>query len=184
MSSTVVLIPGWLDSGPDHWQSHWEREHPEYVRLRQRDWEHPNRDEWVATLDAALAAFDEDDPAVLAAHSLGCVTIAYWAQSHSSHSRAIKGALLVAPPDLERPDVGDLIPGWSPIPSIPLPFPSIVVASADDPYCSLDRGSHFAAAWGSAFVNIGHFGHINAGAGFGPWPQGKRLIAELMGARA
>jgi uncharacterized protein len=179
VTPTVVLIPGWQDSGPDHWQSRWVRAHPDYLRLRQRDWEHPDRDEWVATLDATLAALD--GPAVLAAHSLGCQTVVHWA---ARRRRPVRGALLVAPPDVERPDIGKLIPGWSPLPLAPLPFPSVIVASADDPYCALDRTRAFAAAWGSKFVDIGHLGHINADAGLGPWPQGERLLAELMEHRA
>jgi hypothetical protein len=60
-----------------------------------------------------------------------------------------------------------------------LPFPSIVVASADDSFYTMARATAFAAAWGSRLVTVDRGGHINAEAGFGPWPEGRRLLAEL-----
>ncbi len=173
----VLIVPGYGDSGPDHWQSLWERAHPAYRRVRQRDWERVRRAEWVAALDAAIARCER--PVVLAAHSLGCVTVAHWATDAADGHRSVRGALLVAPPDVERPDFLPEVEGFAPAPLARLPFPSIVVASADDPYASLERAAHFAARWGSRFVNIGPHGHINTAAGFGSWPEGEALLAEL-----
>lgn len=172
----VLILPGYLDSGPHHWQSHWERDHPEYRRVQQRDWEAPVRAEWVATLDAAIAAAGA--PPVLVAHSLGCITIAHWA---AAHARPVRSALLVAPADIEQPEFTAVFASFAPIPLAPLPFPTIVVAGDDDAYCALARSEEFAAAWGSRFVNLGPAGHINTDAGYGPWPQGERLLAELLG---
>src|SRR4051812_20431874 len=94
----VLILPGLYDSGPQHWQSRWEAEHPGFVRVRQRDWETPDRAEWVATLAAAIEASPE--PAVLVAHSLACCLVAHWAATHGHESR-VKSALLVAPSDVE-----------------------------------------------------------------------------------
>jgi predicted alpha/beta hydrolase family esterase len=69
--------------------------------------------------------------------------------------------------------------GFAPIPLLTLPFPSIVVASEDDPWVSLERAGFFAERWGSRFQNIGKAGHINLAAGFGPWPQGLELLQQL-----
>jgi predicted alpha/beta hydrolase family esterase len=44
-----------------------------------------------------------------------------------------------------------------------------------------DTARALAAAWGSRFVLLEKAGHINADAGFGPWPAGERLLAELTG---
>ena len=87
------------------------------------------------------------------------------------------GALLVAPPDTERDDVRGLLPSWAPIPLDRLPFPSVLVASTDDPYGGFDRAQEFAAAWGSRFVDLGAAGHINAETGLGDWAEGLGLLA-------
>jgi predicted alpha/beta hydrolase family esterase len=174
----VLVLPGYQDSGPEHWQTLWERTHPGLRRVVQRDWEDPERDEWVAALDRAIAA--AGGPVVLVGHSLGALTAIHWAARHRG---PVRGALLVAPPDVERPDFLPM-PGFAPIPLGPLPFPSIVVASADDPFTRLERARHFARCWGSEFVDLGRAGHVNAAAGFGPWPAGEALLDRLRRAPA
>ena len=63
-----LLLPGWLDSGPTHWQSRWEALHG-CDRVQQDDWLWPRRGDWMARLDDVLQA--DPRPAVLIAHSLG-----------------------------------------------------------------------------------------------------------------
>jgi hypothetical protein len=174
----VLVLPGYQDSGPEHWQSLWERKHPGFHRVVQRDWEDPERDEWVAALDRAITA--AGGPVVLVGHSLGSLTAVHWATRHRG---PVRGALLVAPPDVERPDFFPM-PGFAPIPLAPLPFPSIVVASADDPFTTPERARHFAQAWGSELVELGQAGHVNTPAGFGPWPAGEALLDRLRRAPA
>ena len=77
----VLILPGLYDSGPDHWQSHWERTLPNVVRIVQRDWERPAREEWVAALEHMVAEHGPD--AVLVGHSTACALIAFWAASSS-----------------------------------------------------------------------------------------------------
>src|SRR5687768_12878655 len=96
----VLVVPGYCGSGPDHWQTLWERLDARCLRVQQRDWEHPELSEWLAALDQAVAS--EPAPVVLAAHSLGCVLVAHWASS-SAHAGKVLGALLVAPADLDSP---------------------------------------------------------------------------------
>ena len=75
--------------------------------------------------------------------------------------------------------------GFAPVPRERLPFPSMLLASADDPYCRPERARHFAAAWGSELVEVGPAGHINAESGHGPWPDGVlRFGRFLAGLRA
>jgi len=173
-SPAVLVLPGYQNSGPEHWQSLWEAKHPDYRRVLQRDWENPERDAWVEALDRAIAGIG--GPVVLVGHSLGCLAIAHWAERDRGR---VHGALLVAPPDVERPDFLAGARTFAPIPLRPLPFASIVVASTDDPYATLDRVRHFARAWGSELVEIGAAGHINTAAGFGPWPDGEALLERL-----
>ena len=175
----VLILPGLYDSGPDHWQSHWERTLPNVVRIVQRDWERPAREEWVAALEHMVAEHGPD--AVLVGHSTACALIAFWA---ASTSRTVRGALIVAPSDTEAPSYPQGPTGWTPMPTNRLPFPSIVVASTNDEYVTLERACAFATSWGSRFVSIGNAGHINSASNLGDWPRGRELLAELVGAQA
>lgn len=167
--TTVIIVPGLGDSGPDHWQTRWGRDHPAYRRVCQRDWYQPQVGEWVEALDREIRR--APNPAILVGHSLGCITIAEWAKRHWAD---IRGALLVAPADADcRPFFGGRIPLQ------PLPFPSTLVASENDPHLELERARLFARHWGSRLVNLGQAGHINVESGFGPWPDGETLLAEL-----
>jgi uncharacterized protein len=168
----VLILPGWLNSGPDHWQSRWEGAHG-YTRVEQHDWQRPLRGDWIARLEEVLLACTA--PAVLVAHSLGCLTAAAWA-AHTQNPHLVKGALLVAPPDTERDDIRQVLPGWAPIALQALPFKSVVFASSNDLYCSFARAQDFAQAWGARLVTAGNVGHINADSNLGDWPQ---AFAEL-----
>jgi hypothetical protein len=175
MLAQVLLVPGLYDSGPGHWQSLWHAAHPEYHRVVQRDWVNADRAEWVEALNRSIDAIG--GPVVLAAHSLACITVAHWARTHGS-SR-VTGALLVAPSDVELPTFPAGTTGFAPVPLEPLPFPSILVASSDDEYITLQRARELGAAWRSRLVEVGAAGHINTDAGFGPWPEGEALLEQL-----
>ena len=177
---TTLILPGIGNSGPEHWQSYWEREDPSCRRVLQAEWDAPRRENWVATLDAAIET--EGDLVVLVAHSSSCALVAHWARDATPDALArVRGALLVAPSDPEGPNYPAGPTGFAPVPLHPLPFPTIVVASADDAYVSLERARSYAAAWQSAFVDVGPLGHINATSGLGRWPAGLALLAELRG---
>ena len=171
-----LLLPGWLDSGPSHWQSRWEALHG-CERVHQDDWVWPRRGDWMARLDEVLQASDR--PAVLIAHSLGCHLSAAWA-AHSQHSARVHAALLVAPPDTERDDMPPNLFNWRPIVRAPLPFASLAVVSSDDPYCAPHRAAGLAHDWGSAITAVGPRGHINGDSGLGDWPEGWALLQSLL----
>lgn len=174
--SPILTLPGWKGSSPEHWQSRWEGRYG-YVRVEQHDWQRPLRGDWIARLEEMLLACDE--PAVLVAHSLGCWQVAAWA-SHSRHLQRVRGALLVAPPDLAREDLQALLPSWSAIPLQLLPFKTQLIASSNDAFCALERARQLADAWGSDFVTLGACGHINADSGLGDWPQGHEQLQQLI----
>ncbi|OIP20021.1 MAG: alpha/beta hydrolase [Comamonadaceae bacterium CG2_30_57_122] len=174
-SQNVLILPGWQGSGTQHWQSLWQARQG-YQRVDQHDWQRPLRGDWIARLEDVVLSTTE--PAVLVAHSLGCVLVAAWA-AHTRHAHLIKAALLVAPGDVEREALRPVLASWSPIPLQALPFKSTLVASHNDPYCSLERAQAFAAAWGSTWVDAGHAGHINADSGLGDWPAGQALLDAL-----
>lgn len=171
----VLILPGWQNSGPGHWQSRWETLHG-FRRVDQHDWMTPRRGDWIARLEDVILG--SDGPVVLVAHSLGCILTAAWAQVSRSTTR-VQGALLVAPGDPERDELRGVLPSWAPIVRDRLPFPSLLLGSHDDPYCSLAKAQSLADAWGSRFIDCGPCGHINAESGLGDWPDGLALLREL-----
>src|SRR5262249_54018570 len=131
--------------------------------------------EWVGGVEEQVGSCGTR--AVLAAHSLACSLVAHWASRPGARAA---GALLVAPADVDSPaHTADEVRNFSPVPLAPLPFPSIVVASTHAPLVTPAPPPPFARAWGSGPAPLEHAGHLNADAGFGPWPEGRRLLAEL-----
>jgi len=174
--TTVLSLPGWQNSGPEHWQSRWEALYGD-VRVEQHDWMRPLRGDWIARLEDVVLS--QSGPCVMAAHSLGCLLVAAWA-SHSRNTHRVVGALLVAPGDVEREELQPALKSWSPIPLQRLPFVSVLLGSHNDPYCSFERAQGMAHAWGSTFIDYGSSGHINADSGLGDWPEGRRLLQSLL----
>lgn len=172
----VLLLPGWQDSGPAHWQSRWETLYA-YKRVQQADWHWPRRGDWMARLEEVL--LEDERPALLVAHSLGCQLVAAWA-AHSRHHARVLGALLVAPPDTERDDMPPQLHGWAPMVRAALPFPSIALLSRDDPYGDFYRMAAVAEGWGARLVDAGPRGHLNGESGLGDWPEGHAFLRTLV----
>lgn len=172
-----LLLPGWLDSDPGHWQSRWELLHDAH-RVVQDDWTWPRRGDWMARLDEVV--LQSDQPARLVAHSLGCHLVAAWA-AHSRHTGRVRDALLVAPPDTEREDMPPNIFNWRPMVRATIPFPTLVAISSDDPYCTPSRAQGLARDWGAAIFDLGARGHVNASSGLGDWHEGRALLRLLHG---
>ncbi len=179
MQRRVLLLPGWLDSDPAHWQSSWERQHG-YLRVTQDDWLWPKRGDWMARLDEVVLASQAN--CVLVAHSLGCQLVAAWA-AHSQHTARVTGALLVAPPDVERDDMPPNLYTWRPIIRAHLPFAAVVALSSDDPFCAPERGHAMAADWGARVVEVGARGHINSESGLAEWDAGHALVLEMLASK-
>ena len=178
MSHRFLTVPGLASSGPGHWQSIWERQYPHYFsRVKQDNWDWPVKEEWVGRLQEYISKLT--DPVYLVAHSMGCVTVAHWAQEFSSPY--VKGALLVAPADVELSKRLTFVVGFRPIPEKKLPFPSYVVASSNDIYASIQRAEKFADDWGSELINVGKKGHINAVSGLEDWKEGKMILHKISG---
>ena len=171
-----LLLPGWLNSDPAHWQSRWEVLYG-YTRVEQDDWIWPRRGDWMARLDEVIQ--QQDTPVVLVAHSLGCHLVAAWA-AHSQHTARVVAAWLVAPPDTEREDTPPNLFNWRPMVRDKLPFSSRVLASSDDPYCALDRALGLARDWGSEIEEVGQRGHINGESGLEDWSKGHEAMIQWL----
>ena len=171
-STSIIIVPGWRDSGPGHWQTLWAERLPQARRVVQDDWHTPTRSAWVARLEETV--LEQPGPVVIVAHSLGCITTAHMKPEAAAR---VRGALLVAPADPERRAV---LSDFAPVPYAALPYRSILVASSNDPYCPIRLAGAYARAWGSEFVRLQNAGHINVDSGHGEWPLGRALLQSLM----
>ena len=170
-STSIIIVPGWRDSGPGHWQTLWAERLPQARRVVQDDWHTPTRSAWVARLEETV--LEQPGPVVIVAHSLGCITTAHMRPEAAAR---VRGALLVAPADPERRAV---LSDFAPVPYAALPYRSILVASSNDPYCPIRLAGAYARAWGSEFVRLQNAGHINVDSGHGEWPLGRALLQSL-----
>lgn len=176
----VLTIPGLMNSGPGHWQTLWEDRLLDCSRVDLGQWDRPHRNSWVNRLDHAIAAVE--GPVLLAAHSLGCHAVAWWAAlACEGWNAKILGALLVAPPAVDEKAIDGRLHGFAPLPQKLLPFPSILVASRNDPYMQFGQARALAKAWGSRFADAGEVGHINAASDLGDWDFGRFLLERLSG---
>jgi len=181
---TIILVPGLRNSGPGHWQTLWEERRGDCIRAQLGDWDQPHRNAWVSNLGLAIRQSVQlsGQPVVLAAHSLGCHTVAWWAQLEPEAAALVRGALLVAPPEVDFFPLDDRLSSFAPTVSQPLPFPAFLVGSRNDPYMGLHAAHQLARRWGARFVDLGLRGHINADSKLGDWPLGQALLDELRGA--
>lgn len=177
-----IIVPGLDGSDHNHWQSAWESDWlPNATRIAPASWTHPDRDDWIAAISSAVALTDE--PAVFIAHSLGCHASAHWLTTVGSP--AVHGAFLVAPPDPLAPTFpADLLRTFTNLPAKPLPVPGLLIASDNDPYCTVDAATRLAAGWDVPLITTGDDGHLNSDSNLGLWPQGQQLLTSfLAGAR-
>jgi predicted alpha/beta hydrolase family esterase len=173
----ILILPGLGDSGPGHWQRRWGERLANARFVEQDEWDEPRLEDWVFAIHREIMMATR--PVVIIAHSLAVIALAHTAQRLVDTK--VRGAFLVSAPDVElnRAVPSETAP-FAPVPRDPLPFPSMLVASASDPYCSLERAAEFAACWGSDFHVAGDAGHINLQSGHGPWPEGLLMFTRLM----
>jgi predicted alpha/beta hydrolase family esterase len=180
--ATVLIVPGLRDHVADHWQTLLAARLPRVRSVPPLEHDKLSCAARVDAIERALQGID--GPVIFVAHSAGAIMVAHWAATPRAHD--IRGALLATPADLETPlpagyPTLDALSGngWLPIPRTPLPFPSIVAASSNDPLAQLERTRELAQSWGSRLVELGAVGHLNPQAGFGDWPRADALIREL-----
>jgi len=175
-SAEVLLLPGLYDSPEGHWQCEWQRLFG-FSKVEFGNWEQPSLQCWIEALEQRVGT--ASSRVILVAHSLGCLATAWWARQ-SRHVDAVTGALLVAPPDVNRLDCPRALRDFRPAPVEQLPFRSVVVASRDDPYARFEASQTLAQRWGSELVDCGNAGHINAESGLGCWSTGLILLRTIV----
>lgn len=166
----VLLAPGLHNSGPDHWQSRWQRLFPAFERVQQDDWEAPDLPRWSARVDQLRRR--DRRPTLIVGHSFGALATVH---SVARDPAGVVGVLLVAPADPDKFNVAALLPQQA------LPVPSIMVGSTNDPWMAAPRAELWARRWHSRFINGGPLGHINAESGLGDWPEGLETLYFLAG---
>lgn len=175
----ILIVPGLNNSGPGHWQTVWEGQRSDCQRVDLGMWEQPHRNTWVNKLNLAIRQANR--PVILAAHSLGCLAVAWWALlEQPGEDSPVRGALLVAPPEVDHRPHDPRVATFAPTPALRLPFPSILVGSHNDHYMGLREARRLSRIWGSSFADAGHAGHINADSGLGDWEFGRFLLGQLI----
>ena len=170
-----LIVPGLNNSDEKHWQTFWEKSLQNTSRVKQRDWDYPQRDEWVQALGDTIQKLDKDT--IIIAHSLGvATTVIYLTQNQGKIPLNLKGAFLVSPSDIDNIEV---IKSFAPMPLEKLPIPACVVASENDPFVSMERAEFFASAWGVKLFNAGKLGHINSATDLREWEQGRAFLAAF-----
>lgn len=173
----LLIIPGLGGSDENHWQSFWLKDYSNSIKVIQEDWNKPNLEIWLKKLNDTILTIDA--PIILVAHSLAVSLVLHWASKYTNPN--IKGALLVAPADVDSPThTPEIVRGFAPMPVYKLPFASTVITSDNDDFVSVQRAEYFAQQWKSDFVNIGSIGHINSTSNLKSWKEGQQLLEELI----
>ncbi|MFM2422379.1 MAG: hypothetical protein RL291_909 [Pseudomonadota bacterium] len=177
----ILMVPGYTNSGPDHWQTRWETKLKTARRVEQADWNRPDRDLWSGRVVDEVNRSRR--PVVIIAHSCGVPTVVH-AASRLSPGRGpglVMGAFLVATPsEAKCAEIVGIDPAFAVFPRDPLPFPSLLVASSTDEYCTMEEAGDLALAWGSMLVEAGDAGHLNTASGHGPWADGAMRLGLFL----
>jgi predicted alpha/beta hydrolase family esterase len=175
VETNVIILPGFGGSDENHWQSRWQSSSSRYSRFAPGTWELPELSDWIDALHLAIGA--QNAPPILVAHSLACLLVAHWQRVSKL---PIVGAVLVAVPNPNSPVYTDVGRSFADPPTEQLPFPSLVVASDNDPFATIEYSRTLAIQWGSGFVEAGSLGHIGSASGVGDWKQGRDLVTAFM----
>lgn len=170
----IVILPGIGGSGELHWQTRWEKTNPRYRRFQPTDWNRPDLEDWISALDRAVGTASK--PPVLVAHSLACLLVAHWQLVSTA---PVTGAFLVAVPNPQSEAFPTEAASFANPPPSKFRFPSLIIASANDPYGTIEHARERASQWGSGIVEVGELGHVNEASGLGDWPQGKALLVAF-----
>lgn len=168
-----LTVPGGGGSGLEHWQSSWEIKQAGMERIQQKDWNSPSREDWIQQIESTVRSSEQ--PAILVAHSVGCIAAVYAA---ASCPEQLIGLFLVAPADVDGNWANPPAPyaTFRPAPLHKLRVPSLVIASDDDVYLTVSRAELLAESWGSELKVIGGLGHIGSDSGLGAWDDGLKLL--------
>ena len=172
----ILIVPNIGGAAEGDWPSRWRAKLSTARFVHPADLADRRREAWTEAV--VWRAREVTRPALFIGHGLGAMAIAD--AGRAPKGADVRGAFLVTPPDeqgLERLASAD----WSPA-RAPLPWPSVVVASRNDPFGAYAAVAALAADWGSELIDAGEAGGLDAASGHGPWPEGLiRLAAFIKG---
>jgi uncharacterized protein len=177
----ILMVPGYTDSGPDHWQTRWQSRLKTARRVEQADWTRPDRKLWSERIIEEVNRSTR--PVVLIAHSCGVPAVAHAAYALKAGRQPghVLGAFLVAAPsEASCAALPGVDPAFADYPREPLPFQSLLIASSTDQYCTMDEAGELALAWGALLVEAGDAGHLNTASGHGPWADGAMRLGLFL----
>ncbi|MNX48318.1 Alpha/beta hydrolase family protein [compost metagenome] len=164
----ILLVPGLHNSGPDHWQSRWHQQFPQWQRMLGLPWDKPDLTVWSAKLASKLRS--RRSRVHLVAHSFGALTAIAAARLQPDKVSSI---LIVAPADPARFGIPDEALAGS------IKVSAQLIASRNDPWMSFERAEYWSRQWQVPLFDAGEVGHINAQSGHGEWRQGLNLLNPL-----
>jgi len=173
----ILNVPGIGDSGETHWHTNWERSFPEIKRVKQNDWENPNRDAWVKNLYSCIQEYNKK-PIILISHSLGGGAVIH--ADHLNKLNAVKAVFMVALPDIEREDFPKECTGFVPMPKTELSIPGIMISSENDEWCAIEVAEKWSNQLGIPIINIGKKEHLCQAEEFETWEEGKVLLVNFL----
>jgi predicted alpha/beta hydrolase family esterase len=177
----ILLLAGYEGAGPDHWQTRMASKLSTARIVEQPDWLYPTLGDAIG--EVVRAVQDAARPIVFVTHSAGTSLLAHSIASLTQLNiiDRVKGAFLVAPPSSRAlVDLQGIDPAFANLPRDPLPFRSVLIASSNDPFATLEESADLALAWGAKLIEAGEAGHINTASGHGPWPEGMMSFAGFL----
>jgi predicted alpha/beta hydrolase family esterase len=136
------------------------------------------RNVWVSTLAAAID--HSDQPVILVARGLACMAVTWWAAlERPLYGDPVVGALLVTPPNVDIAHEDLRMVGFGPAPKLLMPFPSVVIASRNDPHMDFAGARLLSSFWGSQCIDGGHIGSADGYADLGAWSHGQHALDWL-----
>jgi uncharacterized protein len=169
----ILIVPRRGGANEGDWSSRWRAKLSTARFAGPADPHERSPEIWSEAI--AAAARETVRPILFVGHGDGAAAIVHAAPSLTGAD--VRGAVLVAPPDpaaLER-----LGGGW-PVHRRRLPWPSLVVASQNDPEGAFVSVSALAADWGAELIDAGLAGQIDEASGHGPWPEGLMRLAGFL----
>jgi uncharacterized protein len=179
--TSILVIAGHMGAGADHWQTRLISKLSSAQLVEQADWLHGSLPVAINALVEAVAAAEK--PVVFVAHSVGASLVAHSVAALTMRDviQKVRGAYLVVPPsETALLTLSGIDPLFANVPRNPLPFPSLLVATSNDPHSRMEDSASLALAWGSLLVEAGEAGHIDHTSGHGPWPEGMMRFAGFL----
>jgi predicted alpha/beta hydrolase family esterase len=115
-------------------------------------WDAPHRNTWVNKLN--LAIHRAGKPVVLVADKFACLAAIWWAEyEQPSYGHPVIGALLISPPDVDRPGSDERLARFGACPRQALPFPTYLIAGSNESPELKHSYRRLSVEWGARYLD-------------------------------